>query len=431
MKYILIIGDGMADNPVPELGELTPLEYLSEKGEKPAIDLLASRGILGRVKNCPDGLPAGSDTAIMSIFGCDPNECYTGRAPLEAAATGIKLNAGDIAYRCNMVTISDNDAGEILPEPTDFAFERRRMLSHSAGSIDGGLSERLVSDLFSDPEFKKLAQEAGMAVNPAQSFRHIAVQSGVKDGAKNIVLNPPHNFPGSPVGEILPSGNANAKTLAELQRAAYLFLDRHPINLELRRAGKYPANCVWFWAEGTAVELPSFTKQYGKTGGVVSAVPLCHGIANLIGLEPIFVDGATGELDTNYEGKVDAAISALRDHPFAAIHVEAPDECTHNGDLPGKLEAIRRLDGLVVRDLLEKLGTTGWDFRILILSDHKTLTSTRGHDGTPVPYAIYDSRFTEKSTKKYTETSADGGELIPEGTRLMSLLFDDEFVSAK
>ena len=410
MKYILIIGDGMADNPVPELGNVTPLEY----AKTPEMDALVSAGLFGSVKNCPDGLPPGSDTGILSIFGCDPNECYTGRAPLEAAATGISLAAGDIAYRCNMVTYEDIDA----------PWEEKKILSHSAGSIEGGESIAIVTALFSDPEFKKAAEAAGMTVYPAPSFRHIAIQKGAD--ANGMVLIPPHDHLGEKIGSLMPSGGTNAPVLEALMKLAHETLDRHPLNEARRTAGKMPANGVWFWAEGTAVELPSFVDNYKKTGGVISAVPLCHGIAALVGLERIFVDGATGELDTNYEGKVDTAIETLKSHPFVAVHVEAPDECTHNGDLPGKLQAIEWLDSRVIGPLVTRLRESGEDFRMLILSDHKTLTSTRGHDGDPVPFLIYDSRKDRKTGLKYREVDGEKGPYIDAGVALMGMLFGED-----
>lgn len=410
MKYILIIGDGMADNPVPELGGLTPLEY----AKTPALDALTSSGTLGSVKNCPEGLPAGSDTAILSIFGCDPRECYTGRAPLEAAATGISLLPGDIAYRCNMVTYEDAEG----------PWESKKILSHSAGSIEGEESETIVTALFADPRFKSAAGDAGLVVYPSRSFRHIAVQSGAS--AEGMTLSPPHDHLGEAIGAWLPRGSSNAETLKGLMRLAHEILDRHPLNEKRRADGKMPANGIWFWAEGTAVKLPSFTASYGKTGGVISAVPLCHGIAALVGLERVIVPGATGELDTNYEGKVEAALRVLETHPFAAIHVEAPDECTHNGDTPGKLLAIEYLDSRVVAPLVKALRAKDEPFRLLVLSDHKTLTSTRGHDGTPVPFLIYDSRRDRQTGCVYSERDGEKGPYVADGVRLMSLLFGND-----
>ena len=404
MKYLLFIGDGMADNPVPELGNKTPLQYANT----PTIDALAAKGVLGSVKNCPDSLPAGSDTAITSIFGCDPLKYYTGRAPLEAAATGIKLNAGDIAYRCNMVCYEDGD----------MAFEEKRILSHSAGSIEGDVSDAIITALFADPDFAAAAKAAGMTVNPASSFRHIAVQSGAS--AEGMKLIPPHDHLGEVIGPLLPSGGTNGPVLYALMKLAHEKLNHMDINEERRAAGKMPANGIWFWAEGTAVELPSFEAQFGHMGGVVSAVPLCHGIAALTGLERVFVDGATGELETNYAGKVAAVVETLEKYDFAALHVEAPDECTHNGDTPGKLKAIEYLDSECMAPLVKAFDEKGWDYRILFLSDHKTLTSTRGHDGEPVPFLLYDSTVDTESGLTYCEK----GEYYPSGAEsCMRLLF--------
>lgn len=408
MKYILIIGDGMADNPVPELGGLTPLQC----SNKPFIDALAASGEVGSVLNVPVGLPAGSDTAIMSIFGCDPKLYYTGRAPLEAAATGIKLNPGDVAYRCNMVTYEEGD----MP------FEEKRILSHSAGSIEGDVSDEIVTALFNDPEFKPLAEKAGMSVNLGNSFRHIAVQA--RADIKGIKLIPPHDHLGEKIGPILPAGCSNAEVLLELMIKANEILEHHPLNEKLRAEGKMPANGVWFWAEGTAVKLPNFVEENGYDGAVVSAVPLCHGIAALAGLDMVCPEGATGEIDTNYENKLAAAIEILEEHDFVAVHVEAPDECTHNGDLKGKIQGIEWLDTRMIRPMDEELKKRGWDYRLLFLSDHKTLTSTRGHDGDPVPYMIYDSRFDSGCGLPYTEESGEKGPYVNSGVALMSMLFE-------
>ncbi len=408
MKYLLFIGDGMADGPVPALGGKTPLEYAAT----PTIDALAAKGVLGSVKNCPDSLPAGSDTAISSIFGCDPLKYYTGRAPLEAAASGIKLKAGDIAYRCNMVCYEDAD----LP------FEEKRILSHSAGSIEGAESDAIVTALFADPEFAAAAKACGMTVNPAGSFRHIAVQSGAS--AEGMKLIPPHDHLGEVIGPLLPGGGTNGPVLRSLMTLAHEKLNDHPLNAARRAVGKMPANGIWFWAEGTAVELPDFEAAFGYRGGVVSAVPLCHGIARLTGLEPVSVEGATGELETNYAGKVAAVVETLEKYDFAALHVEAPDECTHNGDTPGKLQAIEYLDSRCMAPLVRAFEEKGWDYRILFLSDHKTLTSTRGHDGDPVPFLLYDSTVDTGLGLTYSEANGARGEYYPDGARsCMKLLF--------
>ena len=401
MKYILIIGDGMADNPVPALDNKTPLQHAAI----PVMDALAAKGEVGSVVNCPAGLPAGSDTAILSIFGADPNLCYTGRSPLEAAATGIQLQPGDVSYRCNMVALE------------------KKILSHSGGSIEGDQSIQLITDLFQDPTFAAAAKEAGMVVHPAASFRHIAVQSGAS--ITGISLLPPHDHLGEVIGPLLPSGNDNAAVLKHLMELAHQVLDHHPINEARRAQGKLPANGVWFWAEGSAVALDSFWDKYHKTGTVISAVPLCFGIARLSGLDIREVEGATGELDTNYEGKVAAALDELHQgKDFVAIHVEAPDECTHNGDLPGKLQAIEWLDSRVVGPLTQALAAEGTDYRLLILSDHKTLTATRGHDADPVPYLLYDSRKDSGLGLPYCEASGQQGPAYPAGAKvLMRKLF--------
>jgi 2,3-bisphosphoglycerate-independent phosphoglycerate mutase len=307
-------------------------------------------------------------------------------------------------------------------EDADIPFEEKRILSHSAGSIEGEESAQIVRALFDDPRFKMCAGEAGMTVYPSFSFRHIAVQSAAD--IQGMVLIPPHDHLGEKIGPLMPGGCANADLLKSLMVKAHQVLDQHPLNQKRRAAGKLPANGIWFWAEGTAVALPQFYKAYGKTGGVISAVPLCHGIASLVGLEPITVEGATGELETNYEGKVNAALEVLKTHDFAAIHVEAPDECTHNGDLKGKLQSIEWLDSRVIRPLTGKLGALGTDYRLLILSDHKTLTATRGHDGDPVPYILYDSRKNEMTGRAYSEEDGGKGSYIDAGIQLMGMLFE-------
>ena len=408
MKYILIIGDGMADNPTDLLGGKTPLEVT----KKPTIDALAAAGELGSVANCPDELPAGSDTAILSIFGCDPRRCYTGRAPLEAAAQGIALQEGDVAFRCNMASIEEGD----MP------FDRRRIISHSSGGIDGELSKELVEYLFAHPDFKALAEKAAVEVFPTLTYRHIVIQH--HGSAEGLVLTPPHDHLTEQCGVHLPHGGAAGPVLRELMEASFAILGAHPINIQRRKEGKLPANCIWFWAEGTAVMLPSFDAAYHKKGAVISAVPLCHGIGALIGIDRIMVPGATGEKDTNYRGKADYAVKALRQdgYDFVGVHVEAPDECTHNGDLEGKLGAIEALDHEVIAPIVA--GMEGEDFRMLILSDHKTLTDTRGHAHGYVPYILYDSRRPAPgSGLAYTEANGLKGPMVEDGVVLMRMLF--------
>ena len=408
MKYLLVIGDGMADNPVPELGGKTPLEAV----DTPAIDALARGGMLGSVRTVPKELPPGSDTAILSIFGCDPRRYFTGRSPLEAAGCGVKLEPGCASFRCNMVCLEDGDK----------PFGEKKILSHNAGSIDGETSMAIITELCADPEFHAALEAAGMTIAPTPSFRHIAQQRG--GDIRGLVATPPHDILGQEIGKYEFSGNENAKVLWNLMELANKKLEHLPRNEARRAQGKKPANGIWFWAEGTAVELPSFRGQYGVDGAVISAVPLCHGIGVLRGLEMVEVPGATGELDTNFEGKLEAAWEKLNQYDFVCLHLEAPDECTHNGDLPGKLQAIEWLDSRLVAPLLSRLEAAGMDHRVLLLSDHKTLTATRGHDGDPVPFLLYDSRRNSRRGGVYDEAAGEAGPFLERGCELLDLLFE-------
>lgn len=410
MKYLLVIGDGMADNPVARLGGRTPLQAAPH----PAMDRMAARGLVGSVVNCPKPLPTGSETAILSIFGCDPRTYFTGRSPMEAAASGIALRPGDAAFRCNLVTLEDGD----LP------YEEKRILSHSAGSIDGPSAMAATEALLGDERFARALREARMEIHRFPAFRQIAVQHG--SDISGIRFTPPHDHLGEAVGPLLPAGNERAAVFARLMALAHEILDHHPVTEARRAAGKLPANGIWFWAEGTAVELPSFREQYGMDGAVVSAVPLCHGIGVLRGLEMVEVPGATGELDTNFEGKLEATWQKLQEYDFVCLHLEAPDECTHNGDLPGKLQAIQWLDSRLIAPLLARLEEAGLDHRALVLSDHKTLTATRGHDGDPVPFLLYDSRRDTGRGGVYDESAGQAGPFVENGCRLLDYLFEKQ-----
>ena len=409
MKYLLVIGDGMADNPLPELDGKTPLEAAT----KPAIDALAQHGLLGSVLTVPKTLPPGSDTAILSIFGCDPLRYFTGRSPLEAAGCGVAVEPGCASFRCNMIAVEDGDG----------PFDEKKILSHNAGSIDGESSMAIVTALCQIPEFRAALDAAGMTISPTPSFRHIAQQRG--GDIQGLVATPPHDILGQRVGDYAFSGNENAKTLWNLMALANRLLEHHPLNEARRAQGKKPANGIWFWAEGTAVALPNFVERYGHGGSVISAVPLVHGIGALTGLKPVTVEGATGEVDTNYAGKLQAAKDALLGgDEFVCLHLEAPDESTHNGSLPDKLLAINQLDSLIVAPLVQWLQQQKLDFRLLLLSDHKTLMSTRTHDGDPVPFLLYDSTDLKSGGLPYTEANGEQGPFIPQGTELMKMLFN-------
>ena len=409
MKYILLIGDGMADNPVPALDGRTPLEA----ADKPFIDALAKKSQLGSVMNVPRGLPPGSDTAILSIFGCDPKVYFSGRSPLEAAGCDIRVEPGEISYRCNMVALEDTDA----------PFDEKRILSHSAGSIDGETSIRLIKWLCAEPDFKAAMDACGVRIEPTPSFRHIAIQRG--GSTEGLIADPPHDHLGEVIGPLVVRGSENAMALRRLMVLANEKLEHHPVNEQRRAEGKLPANGIWIWAEGTAIGLPDFRARYGHWGSVISAVPLVHGIGALCGLKKVEVEGATGEVDTNYAGKMEAAFACLSsDDDFLCLHIEAPDEATHNGSLDEKMLAIWQLDHLVANPLVTWLEEKGMDFRLLMLSDHKTLMSTRGHDGDPVPWMLYDSRVDTGLGLPYTEANGLKGPFLPSGVALMDLLFE-------
>ncbi len=406
MKYVLVIGDGIADKPVDALGGRTPLESLS----CPAIDRLAG-GRLGLCQTVPAGVAPGSDTAILSIFGYDPRTCYTGRSALEAAGMGVFLAPGETSFRVNLCAIE----GE--------TFDGARILSHNGGSIEGEEAVTLMQDLVHDPRFAALAAPIGFSIHVTPTFRHTGVIDAAHEPQGAMTFAEPHNHLGSDIAPYLPKG-ALAEELTALMRVSYEILRDHPVNEKRRAEGKLPANCIWPWGPGKAMSLTSFEALYGKTGCAVSAVPLVWGIANLAGVAAPVVEGATAELDTNYEGKVEAVLAALSGGAdFCCVHVEAPDECAHAGDAEGKLEAIRRLDARVVAPLLDRLPQVDPDFRMLILSDHPTLLSTRGHDGEAVPFALYDSR-TPGTPRKFDEAHAKAtGDFLAEGPMLLRALF--------
>ncbi len=400
MKYVLVIGDGMSDDPIAELGGKTPLEYL----DLPHMGALAGTEV-GLCQTVPEGVPAGSDTAILNIFGNDPRTCYTGRSVLEAAGVDVTLQPGEVSMRVNLCAVEELDGQLIIH-------------SHNGGNIEGDEAETLMRDLLADPAFHQAAEKLRLTIHVSRTFRHIGVFGGVAEDAV-FHTTEPHNVLEQPVH--YPSG-AYAEEITRLMKLSYQVLKDHPVNQARVARGQLPANMIWPWGAGRAMQLPNFAEKYGKTGVVISAVPLVWGIATLMGLPHPHVEGATGDLDTNYAGKVAAAVKALRDGAdFAAIHVEAPDEMTHAGDLEKKLEAIRRLDSQVVAPLLKQLPALG-DFRILMLSDHKTLMSTRTHDGKPVPFAIYDSRHPGQPSRLDESTAAAAGLWVPEGRDILARL---------
>ncbi len=406
MKYLMVIGDGMADKPLSALDHKTPLGYL----HLPAMARLAGSET-GTAQTVPEGVTPGSDTAILNIFGYDPRKCYTGRSVLEAAGVGVLLKEGEVSLRVNLCAIESTADGLVIR-------------SHNGGSVEGDEAEGLMRDLMSHPNYLAIANRMGLRITVSRSFRHIGVLRGPVPDDAAFSLTEPHNVLDQKIGRFWPEGYLSLE-IKELMQASYAILNKHPINLSRRSRGLLPANMIWPWGPGRAIRLPSFQKKYGHFGPVISAVPLVWGIAALAGLKTPEVEGATGDLDTNYEGKVDAALSALQaGDDFAVIHVEAPDEMSHAGDVHKKLEAISRLDRRIITPLLEKLPSLG-DFRLLLLSDHLTLLSTRGHDGSPVPWALYDSRRPGKPGKFDEETAAKGL-YLKEGAQIMAHLFEQD-----
>ncbi len=416
MKYVLVIGDGMADTYLTELGGKTPLESLA----LPAFDRVAG-GLLGRVQTVPDGLVPGSDTAILSIFGNDPRVCYSGRSVLEAAGMGITLPEGGISLRVNLCAVAGEQPDTVIQ-------------SHNGGNISGEEAITLMTDMMADPACAALMQAAGLTIHVTDSFRHIGVaQSRARDLAA-MVLTEPHNVLGQPIAQYLPHlkgpcedafTKALCADLSALMLASYRALRDHPINRRRMAQGKLPANMIWPWGIATAMHLAPFEAKYHKRGSVISAVPLVWGIAALGGLKTPRVEGANGDLDTNYEGKAQRALDALLidSDDFAAVHVEAPDEMAHAGSLEKKCKAIENVDARVVAPLLAGLAASGQPYRLMLLSDHPTLLTTRTHDSAPVPYAVFDSRV-PAAPRKFCEREALQTPLLSDGTRLMDILFE-------
>ena len=377
MKYIVILGDGMADRPLKELRGKTPLQ----KAKTPNMDRLARQGIIGTVRTVPEGFHPGSDIANLNILGYNPSEYYSGRAPLEAASMGIKLGKDDVAYRCNLVTLK---------------FNKNRK---------SAVMEDYSSDHIATDEARELIHEMNKAVGtetirfyPGMSYRHIMVWSG---GESNNECIPPHDITGKDIIDYLPIGKGE-DVLRRLMLSSTDILSKHPINRQRIKQGKNPANSIWLWGQGKKVDLPSYKKKYSVQGALVSAVDLIKGIGICAGFKILKVPGITGYLDTNYVGKAEAALKALKKNDFAFIHVEAPDEAGHSGNSRNKIKAIEDFDAFVVGTVLK--GMKSFDeYRILLLPDHATPIEVRTHTDEPVPFVIYDSR----KKQKYKDISFD------------------------
>jgi 2,3-bisphosphoglycerate-independent phosphoglycerate mutase len=389
----------MADVPVAELGNKTPLEA----AKKPNMDFLAQAGEVGLVKTIPDGLAPGSDTANLSVLGYDPRKYYSGRSPLEAVSIGIKLSEQDVTYRCNLVTLSDAKK-----------YANAVMEDYSADEISTPESKIIIE--FLSEKFK----DKGIELYTGVSYRHCLVLRNAEDGTD---LVPPHDISGRPIGEYLPRGG-NANLLLDLMQMSRGLLRDHPVNKERIKKGKNPATSVWFWGEGRKPALPDFYGKFHKKGAVISAVDLIKGIAICAGMQSINVPGATGNIDTNFEGKAAAALHALAEGAdFVYIHIEAPDECGHRHEIRGKVRAIELIDEKVVGPILKEMNARREDFQLMVLPDHPTPLSLRTHTAEPVPYLIYRSNA-KGLGGSYTEAGArKTGLYRPEGHLLLNYFF--------
>ena len=400
MKYVIVLGDGMADEPIEALGGKTPLAF----AKTPMIDQLAQTGEVGLAKTIPTGMKPGSDTANLAVLGYDPEKYYSGRSPLEALSIGVPMQATDIALRCNTVTLSD--------EP-GVPYAERTIIDHSADEISTADAAQLIEAV--RPVFENETYQFYVGT----SYRHCLIWAGgvVQD------ITPPHDILGKVIGDYLPED----LKLRAMMEQSFDILDNHPLNVARAKAGKNKANSLWFWGAGTKPALSSFTEKTGKRGAMISAVDLLKGIAVGAGMQVLEVEGATGGLTTNYEGKAAAAAKALLEdgNDFAYIHVEAPDEMGHQGSVENKVKAIEYLDGRVIRPLYDALTASGEDFRMLILPDHPTPIRLRTHIGDPVPYLLYDSTAKLGSGVLYNEASAQQtGVYIEKGYTLIDHLFE-------
>ena len=401
-KYLILVGDGMGDEPQKELDGKTPLE----EAQTPHMDQLASGGILGLTETIEPHQEPGSDVANMAILGYDPDRFHTGRAPLEAASMGVNLLAGEVAFRCNLVTVEINAEGELI------------LADYSAGHISTENGRVLIEALQ-----KSLGNE-WFHFYPGVSYRHLLVW---RDGRSDLTITPPHDVTGEPVAEYWQAYN-EVPDLRSLMESAREVLGEEDLNRQLVAEGKRAANAIWLWGQGIAPVMPSLSERFGIQGVVISAVDLLKGLGICSGLEPLSVPGATGYLDTNYKGKVVAALDALQDRDFVYLHVEAPDEASHEGDLGLKIEAIEAFDANVVGPIIEACSNL-LDLRIMVITDHLTPIRTRTHAKGLVPFAVCDFPAGPVIRERgFSERSAAGtGLVIKPGHMLMDRFIKGDF----
>lgn len=398
MKYVVVLGDGMADQPIAELGNKTPLAYAST----PKMDELAAKSEVGMVHTIPDGMNPGSDTANLSVLGYNPKKYYSGRSPLEALSIGVPMKDTDIALRCNIVTLSEEDC----------VYEERTIIDHSASEISTEDAAVLLEAVRKELETDIYKFYVGT------SYRHLLIW----DKGEVVDLVPPHDVLGQKIVANLPKD----EVLREMMRKSYDILEKHPINVERKKQGLNPANSCWFWGAGTRPALSSFEEKTHKKGAMISAVDLLKGIAVGASMKVITVDGANGGLHTNYEGKAQAAVDVLTKdgYDFVYVHLEGPDEMGHQGSFERKVQAIENLDARIIRPIVEGLQAAGEDFRLLILPDHPTPVCLRTHTGDSVPYLLFDSTAPQAHAGHYNEEeAANTGYYISEGHTLIDYLF--------
>ena len=402
MKYIIMLGDGMADEPFSELGGMTPLEYAKTE----TIDALAKKSEIGMAHTIPEGMSPGSDTANLAVLGYDPKIYYTGRSPLEALSIGVDMKETDIALRCNLVTLSEEEG---IP------YEERTIIDHSSDEIsteDAAVLLDAVREAMENEIYKFYV---------GTSYRHLLIW----DGGHVVELEPPHDHLGQIIGGFLPEDGV----LRSMMEKSYDILENHPVNIERRKKGLKPANSCWFWGAGTRPALTSFEDKTKLKGAMISAVDLLKGIAVGAGMKNIVVEGANGGLHTNYEGKAAAAAAALlkEGNDFVYIHLEAPDEMGHQGSVERKVQAIENMDSRLIKPLVAQLDASGEDYRLLVMPDHPTPICIRTHSSNPVPFMIYDSRKDLNKSWKYNEKEAaqSGNIVIEEGYKLIDRLLSE------
>ena len=400
MKYLVLIPDGMADEKIEALGGLTPMQ----KANKPCMDTLAKKSIVGTVSNVPEGMVPESDTANMAIMSFDPKVYSKGRSPLEAVSMGLTMQPDETAYRCNGVTLTEE--GE---------YEDKIILDHSADEITTAEADELI---------KALEKELGTDYRKFYtgiSYRHCILW---KNGDDKYNFMRPHDILGKRIGEYLPRVEDGGAEFLDIMKRSFDILNHHPVNEARRARGQRPANSIWLWSPGKKPQLPSFGEKWGLNAAVISAVDLIKGIGICAGMKTYDVEGATGNVKTNYKGKADAAIDAFKNGcDYVYIHVEAPDECGHRAELENKVLAIELIDEKILTPVYEYLKESGEDFRILILPDHPTPVRLRTHTIDPVPFMIYDSEKNHSGVDRFSEESAEQkNNYIPSGHTLMEIL---------